>query len=88
MLPFLQKKKMAGLVMQRQNGPSMAVGGEIKMMEDDHESYALKMCMMEFLHAIERKEPVAMAKAFEEAFELLEMMPHVEAEHEEYGGME
>lgn len=87
MLPFLNKKKMAGAIMEK-HGKSMAVGGEVIEANEDHESYALKMCMMEMLHAMERKEPVAMAKAFKEAFELLEMMPHVEAEHEEYGEQE
>lgn len=87
MLPFLAKKKMAGLVAQK-HGHGMAVGGEVEMAHEDHESYALKMCMMEFLHAVERKEPVLMAKAFQEAFELLEMMPHIEAEHETMEGIE
>lgn len=87
MLPFLNKKKMAGLIMEKQ-GKGMAVGGEVMESNENHESYAMKMCMLEFLHAIERKEPVAMAKAFEEAFELLEMLPHVEAEHEGMEGLE
>jgi len=89
MLPIFAKKKMAGLIAQRMpGGQMMDVGGEVIESEESHDSYALKLCMTEFLHGIERKEPVVMAKAFKEAFELLEMMPHIEAEHEEYEGLE
>lgn len=83
MLPFLDKAKMAGLVMQRIGKGNVEVSTEEVEQGGDESSYALKMCMIEFMHAFERKEPVAMGKAFKDAFELLEMLPHDEVEHEE-----
>ena len=76
MLPFLAKRKMAGLITEHR-GHQTEVGGEVE--SNGNDSYAMRMLMTEFLHAIERKEPELMAKAFKEAFELCELQPHLES---------
>jgi len=65
-----EKKKMAALVL---GGPAPSDHGD----ED-----GLHEIMREFLSAVEAKDAEGMAEAFRNAFDVLESMPHEEAEHE------
>ena len=77
-LPFLQKKKVAGVIMSRRRPD----GSKIEISHDDSDNHPeLKRCMDDMLSAIKNNSPEDMAKALQKAFEHLEKEPHEEGPH-------
>lgn len=72
--PFDQKDKKIGLVVSESRSDS---GRE--------RNIALEVAAEEMLRAIEKKDAVAMASALRNAFQLVELEPHLEGEHEDIG---
>jgi len=77
MLPFLKNKQVkdAGVMTQ------MRAPDESK--PEDKELSGLEIAMEDFCNAHEHKDYKAMAKAFQAAFDLLELAPHDEIEHDQ-----
>lgn len=81
MLPFLQKKsKQVGVIVEQRS----ANGGLSKAYEDDGDAPgALEACARDILEAIAAKDAKKLADAMHAAFQVMELEPHQEAEHEE-----
>lgn len=82
-LPWMkdQKKSVAGLIMAKRKPD----GGfeDVEQPEESKENYGLTACAEDILKAIEAKDAPALAKAFQDAFDVLETRPHDEPEHSE-----
>lgn len=74
MLPFLQPKKMAGIIMAKvkPEGGVETTGEEGEM---DHGFLAAAEALISAIHS---KDAGAVAKALHEAFEIADAMPHEE----------
>lgn len=70
--PFQDKDKKVGVIVSESRSDS---GRE--------RNIALETAAEELLSAIEKKDAVALASAFRNAFQLVELEPHEEAEHME-----
>lgn len=78
MLPFLKpQRKQDGIATQvrASDYDKKAEGGDVG-------DEGLEAAMKDFCDAEERKDYKAMAAAFKAAFEMLELQPHEEVEHE------
>ena len=80
MLPFLQKRRSAGLIVEtrkadgdKTQAPETPEGGE--------EDQGLIAAAEAAIRAINAKDSNALAKAWRDGFEILESQPHIEAEH-------
>lgn len=79
MLPFIHSRKKMPQVMVATSAPT----GAIKMADGGEAHSDLQSCMEDFLMASKAGDTAAMAQAFEDAFDCLEMQPHDEVAHEE-----
>lgn len=70
--PFNDKDKRVGVVVSESRSDS-----------GRDRNIALETAAEELLSAIEKKDAVALASAFRNAFQLVELEPHEEAEHME-----
>jgi hypothetical protein len=70
--PFDNKDKKVGVIVTENRGRDRNI--------------ALETAAEELLRAIEKKDAVSLASAFRNAFQLVELEPHEEHEHE-YGEM-
>lgn len=80
MLPFLKNKQasVAGLIMKtRDPDEKQDVEGP------DEASAAIESCAQELIRAVHARDVKAVADALEDAFSILDSMPHVEGEHVE-----
>lgn len=79
MLPVMKDKnkgKMASLIMN-------ATSSNVEHIEDGDESgYGLEEAMNKLMVAIQSGDAKKAAEAFSEAFQMCEMQPHEEADHE------
>ncbi len=82
MLPFLQKKRMSGVIVQ-QRKPS---GSLVDSYTDEGEApNEIEGCAQDILSAIAAKDVKLLASALEAVFEILESRPHEEAAAAEEG---
>lgn len=70
--PFDKKDKKVGVIVSDSRSDS-----------GRGRNVALEVAAEELLSAIEKKDAVALASAFRNAFQLVELEPHEEAEHSE-----
>ena len=79
MLPFLGKKSksVAGVIIQQRKPDEKPEENQ----EDTHEM-ALEECAQALIDAVHSKNVKGVAQAMKDAFEILEMLPHNEIEHE------
>lgn len=73
--PFDNKDKKVGVIVTESRSNS---GRE--------RNIALEVAAEELMKAIEKKDVVAMASALRNAFQLVELEPHLEGPHEDVGG--
>lgn len=74
MLPFLKPKKQAGVV-------SVVTKPDGKQ-EPDNSNDGMVAVAEEMMSAISMKDAVALADAMKAMFQMMEMMPHEEIDHE------
>lgn len=79
MLPFLQKKKVAGLIISQRKPDENKEQSQDDSSNDD----ALKACARELIQAIGAGDEAGVARAIKSAFEILDASPHVEGPHTE-----
>jgi hypothetical protein len=84
MLPFLKPKSQNAVIMAKYS-PKDGVEAE---KEEGGMDPGLLSAAEDMLSAIAMKDATALAKAFQDAFEMSELKPHEEGEHEELGEME
>ena len=78
-LPFFQKRRETGLIVKtREPDGMMDESGP-----DESNDAGLEACAQDMIRACEAGDPKSMAAAFRAAFDILESLPHNEAEHEE-----
>jgi len=78
MMAFDDKKKQAAMIIKEYlpNSPMEEIG--------DDNSIALETAAVGFIQAIEKKDPKAVAEAFQAMFDIAESAPHEEYEDEEF----
>lgn len=81
MLPFLDKKKIAGAILTKRGKADVQVAPEVEAPDSDMDA-GLKECAEDILRAIEHKSVMDLAMALHAFFEMADAMPHVEGEHE------
>lgn len=79
MLPFLDKKKIASIVMLRRKPGE----GLEPVKEEGEPAPELMQAAEDLLSAIAMKNAKGVASALEAAFAICDSMPHVEGEHED-----
>lgn len=85
MLPFLDQKKIGGLIIARKGKSDIHdAAAEVEHSEGGMDP-ALKEAAEDVLRAVEQKSVLDLAKALDAFFEIRDAMPHVEGEHEEIG---
>jgi hypothetical protein len=77
MLPYLQPKKMASVIIARRH----ADGSHKSSHEEGQHAPELMSCAETLIKAVHAKDAHAVAQALEDAFKHLEQAPHVEGEH-------
>ena len=80
MLPFMDKKRIAGIIISRKGKPDIEASAEVMAPEGDI-APELREAAMDMISALESKSPVALAKALKAAFEICDSYPHEEGEH-------
>lgn len=86
-LPFLDKKKIAGTIMEKRSKEgNREYSTEVADEEDPDDGDYLSQCAGELLAAIERKSPSDIARAFRDMFEHCESEPHEEYDGDEDDG--
>lgn len=81
MLPFLQPKKAAAVIIAKRKPE----GSAEPMHEEGEEDPALMSCAEDLISAVHAKDAVGVANAMRAAFEVMDAAPHVEGEHLEEG---
>lgn len=81
MLPFLDKKKIASIVMLRRKPGE----GLEPIKEEGKPAPELMQAAEDLLAAIALKSAERVANALEAAFAICDSMPHLEGEHEDIG---
>ncbi len=76
-LPFLQKKKIAGVIISHRKPD----GAGIQESHTEGEDPALEACAEDIIRAIHDKDAKHLALALRSAFECLESEPHKEGPH-------
>lgn len=79
MLPFLQPKKIATLMVSRRGKPGVAAKNEV--VPGDGENPGLISAAEDLMSAIEQKSRVDIARALRAAFEICDAEPHNEGPH-------
>jgi hypothetical protein len=78
MLPFLDKKKVTQLIVNRKNGKDVELNPEMGGDDD-----GLKAAAEDILRALESKSASDLAQAFKSAFQICDAMPHDEGGSDE-----
>lgn len=79
MLPFLKPKTVAGLIVSTRKKDGSGI--EEQHSEGD-EGAPIEACAEDLIRAVHAKDAKGVAAAFRAAFEILEMEPHEEADHD------
>ncbi len=83
MLPFLKNRRVAGTVMEYRKPD-----GASEKAPEDEQDQSLISCAEAAIRAINAKDAEALAKAFQDAFDVMESQPHDEAAEVEPSGDE
>ena len=75
-IPFLEKRKVAGLIIQRRTPD----GGHEDTPEN-HSEDGLRSCAQDLIKAVQTGNEERVAKALRDAFEILDSEPHEEGPH-------
>lgn len=76
-LPFLDKDKKVGVIVT-----------ESRSEKGRERNIALEVAAEELINAVEKKDVQGVASALRNAFQLVELEPHLEGEHEDVGEQE
>ena len=78
-LPFLQNKKTIASVIMAKRKPD---GSTEETGSEGHEDDGMETCMMDLQKCLTSGDHKGMAKAFRDAFEILDAEPHTEFDHD------
>lgn len=81
MLPFLKKKQVGvntGVIYKTRTPDNPD-----EQPQPDDKDAAIEACALDLIQAVHSRDAKAVAMAIRSAFEILESMPHYEAEHNE-----
>lgn len=81
-LPFLKKRPVAGLIMEYRKPDGFS---DKAPTEEDQSDQGLTSCAEAAIRAVHAKDAAALAKAWQDAFEIMESRPHDEAGSEDMG---
>ena len=82
-LPYLKPKNVAGLIMAQRKAGGGQAEQPLDSQEESQENYALELCAEEIIRSVESKDPKRLYKALQAAFQVMELEPHEEVEHED-----
>lgn len=74
-LPYLKQKQVAGLIIQHRSAD-----GDKQDAPENEQYQGVIACAEAAIRAIHAKDASALAKAWQDAFEIMESQPHQEAE--------
>jgi hypothetical protein len=83
-LPFLKPKAVAGLIIA-QRKPD---GTKEELHSEGNEDAGLEACAEDLIRSIHSKDAKGVMEAMKAAFQLMELQPHEEVDHDEDGSYE